>query len=224
MVSRSAFGIGLYGTISVALFATIVEKGFTAPFFTSVPLAILNGALLFLNISISERFENRYARKQEDHSWCPYFWTMTFAIGAVMGFVACWCVQELYWNMHIAVVLWAGIYSFSHGISHGVKIYKSQLKNTNPKDFKHSQIYIEWLKLEHDFIQTSFRSLVSLLSVLVIGGIVGYFLYVGDPWGPGMQDTVIVTIWGIVGLWFGILGPFQEIMYDLRNKIRELAI
>jgi len=70
---------------------------------------------------------------------------------------------------------------------------------------------------------TSFRTYISLLGLLVIGGIVGYFLYVGDFWSPGMVDAIIVTIWGVVGLWLGILACLQDMMGELRKNMKKLA-
>lgn len=219
MVSKASLVIGLYGGISTALFSFIEEKNFTAPFLISIPLAILAGVLLYINISLSEEYENK-ARARKKHSYCDYFWTMSFVIGEAMGIFTCWVIQAMSWNMCVGVTLWAGIYGFSHGFSHDINLTRDLLTNAKVKK---PEIYVEWLKLEHNNAQTSFQLYISLLGLVVTGGIVGYFLYQGSFWSPGMQSTLVITIWGILGMWFGILGPIQYKMYLLRKKIRELA-
>jgi len=223
MVDRAALGVGVYGSATIALLSFIAEKGFTDHFFMSVPLAILTGALLFINVFASERFEKRYVSDQDNHSWCPYFWTMSFIIGALMGLATCWIIQAFSWNMCVAVILFAGIYGFSHTTSHGANLNKKLLENAKPSNIKHKEIYAEWLKLEHDANEKAFRNLVSVITLLVTGGIIGYFLYVGDFWSPGMQHTVVITVWAIVGVWFGVLAPIQQNMYELREKLRRLG-
>ncbi|NHJ32555.1 MAG: hypothetical protein FK732_06815, partial [Asgard group archaeon] len=199
MISRVALGLAVYGTSSMMLFSIIAEKALTNNFFTSIPLAILTGILLFLNVLISEQFDRKFVARHDDHTWCPYFWILSFVVGGVMGFFVCYVVQDLGWNFCVTIVLWAGLYGFSHSISHEVRRYKNLLDNAKAPDFKNKEIYSDWLKLEHDFFQASFRTYFSLLTLIVIGGIVGYFLYVGNFWSPGMIDTVILTGWGIVG-------------------------
>jgi len=222
MVDRAALGVGVYGSTTIALLSFIAEKDFTDHFFMSVPLAILTGALLFINIFASERFEKRYVSDQDNHSCCPYFWTMSFIIGVLMGLATCWIIQAFSWIMCVAVVLFAGIYGFSHTISHGANLNKQLLENAKPSDIKHKEIYVEWLKLEHDTNERAFRNLVSAITLLVTGTI-GYFLYVGDFWSLGMQQTLVVAVWAIVGAWFGVLAPIQQNMYGLREKVRRLG-
>lgn len=214
IVSKVSLGIGLYGAISTALFSFLDEESFTVSFFISILLAILTGVLLYINISLSEKFEN------EEHSYCGYFWTITFVLGVTMGILTCWVIQAIYWHMCLAFTLWAALYAFSHTTSHEINLTKDLLINAEVKE---PEIYAEWLKLEHGCAQTTFQVLISMIGLIVTGGVVGYFLYQGSFWSPGMQDTVIIAVWGLIGVWFGILGPLQYKMYLLRNKVRSLS-
>lgn len=206
---KAPLGIGIYAGISTVLFSFIKEKDLTANFVAGIVLAFATGILLYINVSFSEKHEE-LALKKNDHHYCPYFWTMTFILGTGMGLLTCWILNALHWwNLCLAFTIWAGIYAFSHVLSHETNVLEHHLKNINVKPNK-DDIFIDWLKLDHNFSQNVFQILISIIGLIVTGGIVGYFLYKGDFWSPGMQSTVFATIWGIIGLWFGVLVGFRE--------------
>lgn len=212
-VKAYALGIALYGFISTILL-TLVARPNSVTLLAVIVSTLLFSVLIYLNISLSEDRE-RYR---------GYDWTMTFVIGEVMGLLACWIVQAVYWNTVLGVTIWAGIYAFSHLVITDVKEIKDQLEVPTENSWKARQVYAEWLKLEHNHAQTVFQVYISLIGLVITGGIVLYYLEQKISfWSTSMQGTLVITIWGIIGLWFLILSPLQDKMYHLRKKIREMA-
>ena len=204
------------------LFSFIKEKDFTISFVGSIVLALVTSILLYINISFSEKHEN-HAFEIDDHHFCPYFWTMTFVLGSGMGLLTCWVLQALHWwNLCLGFIIWAGIYTFTHVTSHDTNLIEKTLEHTKVKEGKDA-IFVEWLKLDHNCSQTAFQILLSSVGLFVFGGIAAYFIYQGRVWSSGMTDTVILSLWAVIGMWFGILGLLQKRMFLLRDKIRTLS-
>ncbi len=219
--SKEAIGIGLYAVISTILFCFLKEKGFTLLLFRAIPLAIVTGILIWMNIVLSEKL---CERARGDHSYCPISWGTTFVIGVTMGFITCLVAEATTWNIYVGLTIWAGIYAFSHVTVHDKDLTVGQLKKVKKlKDVKDPRMFCEWVRLEHDGIRLATQVILSLFGLILTGGILTYFIQQKSFWGPGMQDTIVVTIWAAMGIWFGILGPLHKRMNLLKDKLRKLS-
>lgn len=212
---KAGFLIGVYVGISMVLFTFLAAEGFTSRFFIGAIVVSLEVFVLYLNVQVGEHYgtKNRHCY--------PYFWTMTFALGSVFGLLSCFIV-EAKWNIYLGAVTWAAIGAFAHLINDEFRMDKKMIGVKN-LSYERQRLYVEWLKVEHDCAQNQFQVFISLLGLVVVGGIAAYFISQNSVWSPGMYKSVLVVVWGVIGLWFGILSPLQSKMHTFRDEMRRIV-
>jgi len=213
--------MAFYTSVGATLLLLIYEKTVPRSLMLGTPLAITTGLLLFMTVFLSIKFEDI---KICEHSSPFFFETLTFALSFSVGIITTFVIGAPNWNMWLGYGAFAVICGFSHMAFLDSRKIQKFLRSTQTTQ-KNYELFSKWLELEHNTAQTAFHWVLWTITVFLTAAVAAYFLSPVQTLELSvLQDVFIIAIWGLIGVWWGILNPILERMTDLMEEIRDAAI
>jgi len=237
--SFSAIGLLLVFMAHAMWFTTAKELGIpevanvelTIPkaLYLGFPYIILVFVSVFIIVYLSEHSERTYIYRQA----CPYP-DVTFPL-AIFGsifmgsIIGCYTVPlALNWVNVTTSFLFSGI----AGVSYFIHVYLMRMKNeleTLKRNVKDYRIFTKRLELEHNALQEALHWIIWTAVIFILSGVAGGLFHVLEQTPSKLMNTIflnslIVGIWGFLGIWFGIIAPISAHMCYMRSLLEELSL
>lgn len=193
----------------------------------SLPIAILVMIIVFLTTQKS------WHDYQSDYLMATTILpSMTFLAVAIGGIVGSYVIPLAFnWVQFIGAVALGGI----AGLSHSVNVDSLRLRDSTKIAIQKLKVHPErtdtmakWLELEHADCQAVLQWIVWGSMIFITAGLVTWYTRPGVDFVPGLFDigvlhALIIVIWAIVGLVFGMMNPLFQRMRFFREQIKDIA-
>lgn len=190
----------------------------------SLPIAIMAFAaiLLFVQKSTHDRQSDRLMA-------LDFLPTMSFVVIVALGMAGnCLVPLATNWVQFIGAFVLGGIAGFSHTViaeSWRLKEITETAIKTLKSYPERTETTVKWLELEHTACLSQLQWLVWAAFIFTTGGFVVWLTQpnTGGGLDISVSNAYILFIWGVIGLYFGVVTPLGKRTYFLREQMRNIV-
>jgi hypothetical protein len=197
-------------------------------------VSFLPATLAFFTAFVGTREAFRISSTNEKRRGrvCTILPLVTFLVVVLGAVIGCYFLPfALNWVEFLGAFILAGI----TGISQSMTAQSLELEDTvkvattktRPSPDGRATL-CKWLELEHADCQSSLQWIVWASIIFATAGLVTWYTRPAADSSPllfsaSVFRAVVVAVWAIVGLFFGIMAPFFRSMSLIKKTLRELA-